>query len=306
MQQKFLPKRLQWIQKGSLLAQQKFFYRPIFVTGTGTDVGKTYVTALLARDLKRQLQSVGYYKAAISGADSIETSDAGYINEFANLGQSLDSLTSYLFSEAVSPHLAAIHQNQVISFEVIFKHYCQVFNQFSQVIIEGSGGIYCPLNWDYSKRHPDTELDLLQSGKLLPTKFSALEHSPTRIQDLQQSFNLNYGRNLKDQCFTICDFMKYLDQQMGIGIIVVANARLGCINDVVCTVNSLVAEGFSKEQMSVVLNFFKEDQAMYQDNVAMIQALTGVPVIAKIKENNQSISFDLVNLSRILCKCNFD
>ena len=49
----------------------------LFVTGTGTDVGKTYVTALMVKKLKDAGLSAGYYKAAISGAGSIGESDAG-------------------------------------------------------------------------------------------------------------------------------------------------------------------------------------------------------------------------------------
>ena len=48
----------------------------IFVTGTGTDVGKTYVTALIVKKLADAGIHAGYYKAALSGAESIEESDA--------------------------------------------------------------------------------------------------------------------------------------------------------------------------------------------------------------------------------------
>ena len=51
----------------------------IFVTGTGTDVGKTYVTALIVKKLVDAGIHAGYYKAALSGAESIEESDAGYV-----------------------------------------------------------------------------------------------------------------------------------------------------------------------------------------------------------------------------------
>lgn len=54
----------------------------LFVTGTGTDVGKTYVTALMVKKLKDAGLSSGYYKAAISGAGSIGESDAGYVKKY--------------------------------------------------------------------------------------------------------------------------------------------------------------------------------------------------------------------------------
>ena len=48
----------------------------IFVTGTGTDIGKTYVTALIVKKLADAGIRTGYYKAALSGAKSIGDSDA--------------------------------------------------------------------------------------------------------------------------------------------------------------------------------------------------------------------------------------
>lgn len=43
--------------------------KALFVTGTGTDVGKTYVTGLMVKKLKEAGRDAGYYKAALSGAE---------------------------------------------------------------------------------------------------------------------------------------------------------------------------------------------------------------------------------------------
>lgn len=79
------------------LAKEK---KGIFITGTGTDIGKTYVTALMAKYYKEHGINVAYYKAAISGADTIPESDAGYVKRIAGLEQPDDSMVSYLFREA--------------------------------------------------------------------------------------------------------------------------------------------------------------------------------------------------------------
>lgn len=57
----------------------------IFVTGTGTDIGKTYVTALIVKKLADAGIRTGYYKAALSGAKSIGDSDAGYVKKIAGI-----------------------------------------------------------------------------------------------------------------------------------------------------------------------------------------------------------------------------
>ena len=120
----------------------------IFITGTGTDIGKTYVTALLIKELRDQGVNAGYYKAAISGAESISQSDAGYVNQVANIGQEEETLLSYLYEEAVSPHLAARLEGNPVEMETVKKAFARVSETYEFVVMEGSGGIVCPIRYD--------------------------------------------------------------------------------------------------------------------------------------------------------------
>ena len=120
----------------------------LFITGTGTDIGKTYVTALLIKTLRQHGYDVSYYKAAISGARSITTSDAGYVNKIAGIGESPDLLLSYLYDHAVSPHLAARWEEKPIEKDVILQDWQRVTTAYPYVTVEGSGGIICPLRDD--------------------------------------------------------------------------------------------------------------------------------------------------------------
>ena len=43
--------------------------KALFITGTGTDIGKTYVTGLIVKKLAEEGKSAAYYKAAMSGND---------------------------------------------------------------------------------------------------------------------------------------------------------------------------------------------------------------------------------------------
>ena len=90
----------------------------LFITGTGTDIGKTYVTALLIKTLRQHGYDIGYYKAAISGAPTVAASDAGYVNATAGIGEAPDLLLSYLYDHAVSPHLAALWEHKPIEKDV--------------------------------------------------------------------------------------------------------------------------------------------------------------------------------------------
>ena len=272
-------------------------FRPIFVTGTGTDVGKTYVTALLCKALKSHIEerysldhdhsllerSVGYYKAAISGADCIEESDAGYINNFASLGQDLNSLTSYLYQEAVSPHLAQQHQgSEPISISKIQHGFLQVSDHSQLTVLEGSGGIYCPLCWN----HEPLEQELTQKHEQNTDHC----HVSAMISSIEQ------GR------YTIADFMKRLSTQYGLSIVVVGDAALGCINNVVMTLTSLKAEGFNLKDVSVIINNYDEHNAMHVDNVRMIEAMTKIPVIAKVAKGDTCLVLDEQGLDNLLVK----
>lgn len=60
----------------------------LFITGTNTDVGKTYVTARIIKELNKRYQ-VAYYKAALSGIEIVDgkiiSSDLKYVCDYANL-----------------------------------------------------------------------------------------------------------------------------------------------------------------------------------------------------------------------------
>jgi dethiobiotin synthetase len=120
----------------------------IFITGTGTDVGKTYITALLAKKMKSYGLSIGYYKAALSGAANIKESDAGYVKSTANLQQEEDTLLSYLYQNPVSPHLAAKWEDNPVDLEKVKMDYQLVRERYDYTFTEGSGGIVCPIRYD--------------------------------------------------------------------------------------------------------------------------------------------------------------
>lgn len=128
----------------------------LYILGTGTDVGKTYITALWLKRLREAGHDVAYYKAAVSGAPSITESDAGYVKQVAGLSQADDTLLSYVFDEAVSPHLAARHEGKFIDRTVVNRNFCNVARAHAYTTVEGSGGIVCPLHVT------DTELYMLE------------------------------------------------------------------------------------------------------------------------------------------------
>ncbi len=127
--------------------------KSLFIAGTGTDIGKTYVTALVVKKLRDAGLSAGYYKAALSGAipdenGRLQAGDALYVNRIARIGESQENLVSYVYKEAVSPHLAAKINHQPIDFARVAADFARAKEKYDYLTMEGSGGIICPLRWD--------------------------------------------------------------------------------------------------------------------------------------------------------------
>ena len=124
----------------------------IFITATGTDVGKTYVTGLLVKKLREAGLNAGYYKAALSGAEitpeGLLPGDADFVRRMAGLDVKPQELVSYIYEEAVSPHLAALREGNPVELAKISEDYAKSLEKYEYVTMEGSGGIICPIRWD--------------------------------------------------------------------------------------------------------------------------------------------------------------
>ena len=209
----------------------------LFIAGTDTDVGKTYVTALLVKTLRKAGFDVGYYKAAISGAPTVAESDAGFVNRFAGINEPEDMILSYLYQNAVSPHLAARIEGNPVEKEVILKAWERVTKAYPYVTMEGSGGIMCPI------RHDEKAVYYLE------------------------------------------DIIRWLH----LPVLVVANAGLGTINHVVTTCEYIKNRHIPVK--GILLNHWKGG-IMEEDNVKMIEEITGVKVLAKIRDGDSLLDID--------------
>lgn len=126
----------------------------LFITGTGTDVGKTFVSALIVKKLASKAKS-GYYKAAMSGnirdkKGNLIPGDAKFVKDVSGIGQSLESMCPYVYENAYSPHLASRVEGKPVSMEVVERGFLALQDEFDYLTVEGSGGILCPIDYDKS------------------------------------------------------------------------------------------------------------------------------------------------------------
>ena len=129
--------------------------RTLFLTATGTDVGKTYVTALIVKRLREAGINAGYYKAALSGAEEcggrLVPGDADFVARAGGMTEPPESLVSYVYKNPLSPHLAAQIEGNPPELDAIKRDFACALKKYDYLCVEGCGGIVCPIRWGERK-----------------------------------------------------------------------------------------------------------------------------------------------------------
>lgn len=123
----------------------------VFITSTGTGIGKTFLTAGLVRYFRDHARSVQAYKPVISGFDpsAPEASDTGVI--LSALGRpvtedEIDRISPWRFAAPLSPNMAASKEGREIDFQALVTYSRKCTTSADIALIEGVGGIMAPLD----------------------------------------------------------------------------------------------------------------------------------------------------------------
>ena len=213
--------------------------RGLFITGTGTDVGKTFFSGLLLKQLRELGLSAAYYKAAMSGNDrrpdgTLIPGDALYVKRISGVEQPLESMCPFVYENALSPHLAARLEGGPVSLPRVLQGFQAVCRSYDYVTVEGSGGILCPLRID--------------------------------------------GEEI---------WLADVIRACGLGCLLVANAGLGTINAVGLT--AFYMREHHIPLRGIVFNRFQPGSPLHEDNVRMCERLTGVKVLARVREGSTDL-----------------
>ncbi len=196
-----------------------------FVTGTGTDVGKTFVTAALVRHLRSSGKDVDAFKPVVSGFDpaNVAGSDPGMLLSAlgrAATSEAIDRISPWRFAAPLSPDLAAKAEGRSIDFKALVEFSREIAYGRGRIFIEGVGGIMVPLDqihtvldWMSTLRIPV----LLVAGSYLGT----ISHTLTALHVLAQrnldiagvvvSESATPGASLDDTVATIARFAAPID-----------------------------------------------------------------------------------------------
>jgi dethiobiotin synthetase len=124
----------------------------IFITGTGTDVGKTYVATSLIRHLRKMGRLVDAIKPVVSGFDPAQAaaSDPGRLLGALGLPvtlQEIDRIAPWRFSAALAPDMAAQREGRSIDVDAVITFCRTAIDQRRDILlVEGVGGIMVPLD----------------------------------------------------------------------------------------------------------------------------------------------------------------
>ncbi len=148
--------------------------RGIFVTGTGTEVGKTVVAAAIARTLAAEGRHVAVFKPCVTGLDEFPAADGTICRPIgdkssrrpdhevlalaAGSGQSADEIAPYRYGPPASPHLAAALAGEEIDPGRLRKAAAAAATGVDEIVCEGVGGLLVPLAPGYLVR--DLAVDL--------------------------------------------------------------------------------------------------------------------------------------------------
>ena len=161
----------------------------IFITATGSDVGKTQVVASLIRQFRQMGRSVEAIKPIVSGYDPAQAaaSDTGILISALALPftpESIDRISPWRFRTALPPDLAARQEERTIDIDELVV-FCQnaVSERRDILLIEGVGGIMTPLDGHR------TTLDVMMALQLplilvTGTYRGAISHTLTALNSL--------------------------------------------------------------------------------------------------------------------------
>lgn len=160
----------------------------LFITSSGTDIGKTFVTSLLVRQLLHAGRQVMAYKPIISGFDAAqpEASDTAALLDALGLPltqSNIAQVSPYRFSAPLSPHAAALREGKRINVPMLVAQCRMLDPQPDVTFVEGVGGVMVPIN------ERETVLDWL-SGMNIPALLvvgsyvGSISHSLTAMQVL--------------------------------------------------------------------------------------------------------------------------
>ncbi len=125
----------------------------LFITATDTGVGKTLVSGAIAKSLRSRGINVEVFKPVASGCQrsggELISPDAAFLAACCESNRTLDEINPVRFALPLAPNVAAQREGKQVDLDAIFAQYNRLAEEADIVIVEGVGGLLCPLSDDF-------------------------------------------------------------------------------------------------------------------------------------------------------------
>ena len=161
----------------------------LLVTGTDTGVGKTWITSLLVRCFRQQGINIGAYKPVCSGAEvnsngEVVWADIEALRSACGTDPEIDLVCPQRFHAAVAPNIAARMENRLVDSRLLIDGAARWESHVDQLIIEGAGGIFCPLSDELTVMDVAVELNT-PTIVVAANRLGVINHTRLTVEALQ-------------------------------------------------------------------------------------------------------------------------
>ena len=162
--------------------------RNFFITGTDTDVGKTFITcALIEAFASRGIRAVPM-KPVAAGTIIVNgvmmNADVAALRDVSGTEAALSDINPYCFSEPIAPHLAAQHEGVIVEMQVISSAFERLKADADIVLVEGAGGFLVPLSGHHSMAEIPTAL-ALEVILVVSMRLGVLNHALLTVEAIR-------------------------------------------------------------------------------------------------------------------------
>jgi len=153
----------------------------LFITGIDTDAGKTYVSALLVRALRRAGCDTVPLKPFCCGSRG----DAEALHAACDGAVSLDTINPVYYASPTAPYTAAKLENRPADMALVLETFRQLRAAHRSVIVEGVGGWMVPITRDYFVADMAAEMGL-PVALVVRNRLGALNHALLTVRDIER------------------------------------------------------------------------------------------------------------------------
>lgn len=243
----------------------------VFITGTDTDAGKTYVSVLLLDALNRAGFKTSGFKPIAAGCEQtlhgLRNDDALQLQNAASQKLPYNMVNPIAFAAPIAPHIAASKLGVTIDMQLVSNTLAALQKEdIDFLLVEGAGG------WR------------------LPTFLPSLP--PFSLSDE----NTHQNKSLKQP--QKAEFLSEFVAQAKLPVILVVGMKLGCLNHAALTAEQIKRDNC--ELIGWIANQVDPDMECYSENLASLHTLIDAPLLAEVKHGQQSIELHDDSLGHIL------